>query len=72
MSPLMVAVRENKLVIAERLLDLGANINDRANVSILILYMYGPQGKNKRPGQYEYTYTVHVWTSGQIKTAGPI
>lgn len=45
MSPLMVAVRENKLVIAERLLDLGANINDRANVSILILYMYGPQGK---------------------------
>uniref|UniRef100_A0A8W8JLN2 Uncharacterized protein n=1 Tax=Magallana gigas TaxID=29159 RepID=A0A8W8JLN2_MAGGI len=31
LSPLMVAVRENKLVIAERLLDLGANINDRAN-----------------------------------------
>ena len=33
LSPLMLAVKENKLVIAERLLDLGANINDRANVS---------------------------------------
>ena len=30
----MLAVKENKLVIAERLLDIGANINDRANVSI--------------------------------------
>ncbi|XP_074641301.1 uncharacterized protein LOC141899048 [Tubulanus polymorphus] len=29
-TPLMIAVRENKLVIAERLIDLGANINDKA------------------------------------------
>lgn len=41
-------------------------------MSILIPYMYGPQGKLKRPGQYEYTYTVYVWTSGQIKTTGPM
>ncbi|XP_033736705.1 serine/threonine-protein phosphatase 6 regulatory ankyrin repeat subunit A-like isoform X2 [Pecten maximus] len=29
-TPLMVVVRENKLVVAERLLDLGAQINERA------------------------------------------
>ncbi|KAK3089890.1 hypothetical protein FSP39_007395 [Pinctada imbricata] len=29
-TPLMIAVRENKLVVAERLLDLGTAINDRA------------------------------------------
>ncbi|XP_076081609.1 uncharacterized protein LOC143052446 isoform X2 [Mytilus galloprovincialis] len=29
-TPLMIVVRENKLVLAERLLDLGAGVNDRA------------------------------------------
>ncbi|XP_030839437.1 serine/threonine-protein phosphatase 6 regulatory ankyrin repeat subunit A [Strongylocentrotus purpuratus] len=29
-SPLMLAVKDNKLVVAERLLELGANINERA------------------------------------------
>ena len=32
-TPLMLAVRENRLVIAERLIDLGANVNDVAKVS---------------------------------------
>lgn len=32
-SPLMLAVKDNKLVVAERLLELGANINERAKVS---------------------------------------
>ena len=30
----MIAVKENKLVIAERLLELGVNVNDRAKVSL--------------------------------------
>ncbi|XP_052256426.1 ankyrin-3-like [Dreissena polymorpha] len=31
LTPLMIAAKENKLVIVERLLDLGVNVNDRAN-----------------------------------------
>ena len=34
LTPLMIAVKENKLVIAERLLELGVNVNDRAKVSL--------------------------------------
>ncbi|XP_019632835.1 PREDICTED: uncharacterized protein LOC109476339 isoform X2 [Branchiostoma belcheri] len=36
-TPLMIAVRENKLVVAERLLELGANLNDRAKVRYYLL-----------------------------------
>ena len=31
-TPLMIVVRENKLVLAERLLDLGAGVNDKSKV----------------------------------------
>ena len=31
----MIVVRENKLVLAERLLDLGAGVNDRAKVNCI-------------------------------------
>ncbi|KAI0223151.1 hypothetical protein LSAT2_025617, partial [Lamellibrachia satsuma] len=33
LTPLMLSVRENRLVIAERLADLGANVNEKAVVS---------------------------------------
>ena len=32
LTPLMIAVKENKLVIVERLMELGVNLNDRAKV----------------------------------------
>ena len=33
----MIAVKENKLVIVERLLELGVNVNDRAKVGRLLV-----------------------------------
>ena len=44
-TPLMIAVRENRLVLAERLLDLGCPVNVQAQVSIRIhicKYMHRP------------------------------
>lgn len=36
----MIAAKENKLVIVERLLELGVNVNDRAKVSVTELVTY--------------------------------
>ena len=33
LTALMMAVKENKLVVAERLIELGANVNERDKVS---------------------------------------
>jgi ankyrin repeat protein len=40
LTPLMIAVKENKLVIVERLIDLGVNLNDRAKVGKMFLILF--------------------------------
>ncbi|XP_078580181.1 uncharacterized protein LOC144864139 isoform X2 [Branchiostoma floridae x Branchiostoma japonicum] len=46
-TPLMIAVRENKLVVAERLLELGANLNDRAKDGRTVMHFAAASAKDE-------------------------
>uniref|UniRef100_T1IHG8 Uncharacterized protein n=1 Tax=Strigamia maritima TaxID=126957 RepID=T1IHG8_STRMM len=47
LTPFMYAVKDNKVVIAERLLDLGANLNDKAKDGFTALHFAATYGKEE-------------------------
>ncbi|XP_060553271.1 serine/threonine-protein phosphatase 6 regulatory ankyrin repeat subunit C-like isoform X2 [Ruditapes philippinarum] len=46
LTPLMIAVKENKLVIVERLIDLGVNLNDRAKDGRTVMHYAAAYAKD--------------------------
>ncbi|CAH1774233.1 unnamed protein product [Owenia fusiformis] len=46
MTPLMIAARENKLVLVERLLDLGATVNDKAKDGRMVMHFAASYAKD--------------------------
>ncbi|KAL3867730.1 hypothetical protein ACJMK2_040593 [Sinanodonta woodiana] len=46
LTPLMVAVKENKLVVVERLIELGVNLNDRAKDGRTVMHFAAAYAKD--------------------------